>query len=111
MSRSATILAAEEKLDFTYVLNQLVEDGILSEQQQAQLIKLIPKPDNTVNPLILIAEQNLRSNTEPAYPLSLERLTHWLAEKTGYPYMRIDPLKIDVNKVTQIVSQAYASIR
>ena len=109
MPRSATILAAEEKLDFMYVLSQLVQDRILSEQQKAQLIKLIPHPDNTVNPLILIADQNLRGNTEPAYPLTLERLTQWLAEKTGYPYLRIDPLKIDVNKVTQIVSQAYAT--
>ncbi len=109
MPRSATILAAEGKLDFNYVVNQLVQDKILSEQQKAQLHKLIGKPDITINPLILIADQNLRSNTESAYPLTLERLTQWLAEKTGYPYMRIDPLKIDVNTVTGVVSQAYAT--
>ena len=109
MARSATIITDEEKLDFNYVLNQLQKDGILSAQQVAQLIKLIPKPDESVNPLVLVAEQNLHSNTEPSWPLTLDRLTQWLAEKTNYPYLRIDPLKIDVNNVTKFVSQAYAT--
>ena len=109
MSRSTAIVTGEEKLGFTYVLNQLQKDGILSAQQVAQLNKSILKPDDSVNPLILVADQNLHSNTEPSYPLTLERLTQWLAEKTHHPYLRIDPLKIDVNKVTKFVSQAYAT--
>ena len=109
MARSATIHTDEEKLGFVYVLNQLQKDGILSTQQVAQLNKLIPKPDESVNPLILVAEQGLHSNTEPSWPLTLERLTQWLAEKTNFPYLRIDPLKIDVNNVTKFVSQAYAT--
>jgi general secretion pathway protein E len=109
MPRSAFFPTTEEKLGFAYVLNQLQKDGIMSSQQVAQLNNVIPKPDESVNPLILIAEQGLRSNTEPVYPLTLERLTQWLAEKTGAPYLRIDPLKIDVNNVTKIVSQAYAT--
>ena len=109
MARSATIHTDEEKLGFAYVLNQLQKDGILSTQQVAQLNKLIPHPDEAVNPLVLVAEQGLHSNTDPSYPLTLERLTQWLAQKTHCPYLRIDPLKIDVNNVTKFVSQAYAT--
>lgn len=109
MPRSAIITPVDEKLNFTYVLNQLHNDGIISDQQYAQIRKLVPKPDVSVHPLILIGELGLRSNTKPDYPLTLEKLTGWLADKTGSPYLRIDPLKIDVTSVTKIVSQAYAT--
>ncbi|MBI4005387.1 MAG: Flp pilus assembly complex ATPase component TadA, partial [Gammaproteobacteria bacterium] len=109
MPRRATILATEEKLNLDYVLKQLLHDGLISEQQRAQLNKRISGPDNTIHPLIIVAEQDWHSVTEPGFPLTLERLTRWLAEKTGFPYLRIDPLKIDVNKVTRVVSQAYAT--
>ena len=109
MPRSATILGAEEKLKLPYVLKQLRVDGIISEQQQAQLTKLLKPEDDTVHPLVAVAEQGLRSNTQPSWSLTLERLTQWLAEKTGSQYVRIDPLKIDVGKITKVVSQAYAT--
>lgn len=109
MRRSATLTTAEEKLTFSYVLNQLHNDEIISDQQYAQILKLIPRPDESIHPLILLADQGLKSNTVPPFPLTLEKLTNWLANKTGYPYFRIDPLKIDVNKVTKVVSQAYAT--
>ena len=109
MPRSAAILGAEEKLKLPYVLKQLLLDGIISEQQHAQLAKLLQKDEGIVHPLITIADQGLRSSTKPSYPLTLERLTQWLAEKTGFPYVRIDPIKIDVSKVTKVVSQAYAA--
>ena len=97
MRRSATLTTAEEKLTFSYVLNQLHNDEIISDQQYAQILKLIPRPDESIHPLILLADQGLKSNTVPPFPLTLEKLTNWLANKTGYPYFRIDPLKIDVN--------------
>ncbi len=108
MPRRATILATEEKLNLDYVLKQLLHDGLISEQQKAQLSKRLSGPD-TIHPLIIVAEQDWHSITKPSFPLTLERLTRWLAEKTGLPYLRIDPLKIDVNKVTRVVSQAYAT--
>ena len=109
MPRSATILGSEVKLKLPYVLKQLQLDSIISEQQYAQLTRLLKSGDATVHPLIVLADQGLRSNTQPPYPLTLERLTQWLAEKTGSSYMRIDPLKIDVGKITSVVSQAYAT--
>src|SRR3972149_10144271 len=109
MPRSATILGSEEKMKLPFVLKQLQLDGILSEQQHAQLTKLLKSEYTTVHPLVVLADQGLRSNTQPSYPLTLERLTQWLAEKTGSLYVRIDPLKLDVGKITKVVSQAYAT--
>ena len=45
----------------------------------------------------------------PDKPLSLEVLTQWLADRANLPYLKIDPMKIDVGAVTQVVSHAYAN--
>ena len=39
---------------------------------------------------------------------SLETLTEWLARHCGQPYLRIDPLKIDVAAVVPLMSYAFA---
>ena len=41
-------------------------------------------------------------------PLDLEMLTQWLAARAELAYLRIDPLKVDVGKVADTMSAAYA---
>jgi general secretion pathway protein E len=43
--------------------------------------------------------------------LELEGLTEWLAKRVGMPYIRIDPLKVDVARVAEIMSINYAERR
>jgi len=54
--------------------------------------------NSTQHPLECIAS--------PALPL--ETLTEWLARHVGQPYLRIDPLKIDVTAVVPLMSYAFA---
>jgi general secretion pathway protein E len=61
-----------------------------------------------LHPLVLIANAKLANQHEKGRPLSLEALTEWLAGHAGLPYLKIDPMKINVASVTQVVSQAYA---
>ena len=96
------------RLTLDYVLDQLLADGIISPQHRAKLTKLIDATEQNQHPLIVVADQGWQSATKPAYPLSLEQLTRWLAGKCGQEYYRIDPLKIDVSKITGVISQAYA---
>jgi len=98
------------KLNLDYVLEQLQQDRIISPQQVAQLrAGLTKETETSTHPLVIVADQGWQSSTKPAYPLTLEQLTRWLANKIGQTYLRIDPLKMDVNKITGVVSQAYAS--
>ena len=104
--------APETKLELLYILDLLEEDGLINQQQRTQLANIQSDRTNTkiqIHPLITIAEQGWQSVTKPSYPLSLETLTKWLAEKLNQTYLRIDPLKVDVQKITSFVSQAYAS--
>jgi general secretion pathway protein E len=41
-------------------------------------------------------------------PLDIEALTHYLAGRAQMDYLRIDPLKVDVAKVGDVMSAAYA---
>ena len=41
-------------------------------------------------------------------PLDIEALTQYLARRAGLAYLRIDPLKVDVGKVADTMSAAYA---
>lgn len=61
------------------------------------------------HPLQLIAERNWKDESHPSRLLSLEFLSTWLAERFELDYYRIDPLKIDVKAVTDIMSYAYAA--
>ncbi|OGT83264.1 MAG: type II secretion system protein E [Gammaproteobacteria bacterium RIFCSPLOWO2_12_FULL_52_10] len=98
------------KLNLDYILEQLQQDRIISPQQVAQLrAGLTKETETSTHPLVIVADQGWQSSTKPAYPLTLEQLTRWLANKIGQTYLRIDPLKMDVNKITGVVSQAYAS--
>jgi len=97
-------------LTLEYLLSALVSDGLISAQRRHQLQQRRSRGDtgDPTHPLITIAEQGWQSAGSPSFPLTLEYLTRWLAEHSNLPYLRIDPLKINVEKVTGIVSQAYA---
>lgn len=100
----------ETKLDILFILDLLEKDGLIKPQQRVQLANISSEKTKIhLHPLVSVAEQGWQSSTKPSYPLSLETLTKWFAEKIGQPYLRIDPLKIDVQKTTAVVSQAYAA--
>ena len=43
--------------------------------------------------------------------LDTETLTEWLAKRSKLPYMRVDPLKVDVGRVADVMSIQYAERR
>ena len=62
-----------------------------------------------MHPLILIANAKLPDPREPGRNLTLDTLTEWLAHKAGLQYLRIDPTKIDIARVGEIVAPSYAT--
>jgi len=98
------------KLNRMQVLADLVADGLLTREDADDVnVRTGGKRFADKHPLEVIADFNLKNASDPHKTLSLEELTVWLAEKTGFPYERIDPLKIDVASVTSVVSYAYAA--
>ena len=107
----ASLLGRRGKLTLDDVLAALVVDGFLLADDAKQVRMGVRGGRSTVelHPLVLIANAKLPNQRDPGRPLSLEALTEWLATHAGLPYMKIDPMKINVGVVTQVVSHAYAT--
>ena len=102
-------MGLHRKLDLDTVLAVLRKDGMLNEPDamKARADARSARGKMELHPLALIANQKL-TNLRDGKPLSLEVLTQWLADHAKLPYLKIDPMKIDVAAVTQVISQAYA---
>ncbi|HBK47690.1 MAG TPA: type II secretion system protein E [Xanthomonadaceae bacterium] len=107
-SRMATLPAG--RLLFERVAAALVADGMVlpAERERIQFSGGGARNASEVHPLVLLSNLKLTAAQPPAGELGLERLTEWLATRTGMRYLRIDPTRVDVQSVAGVVSQAYA---
>jgi general secretion pathway protein E len=99
----------ETLLELPRVLDELVRQDFLTKRQaEDTLIAPRGKREQGVNPLEIVAEREFDNHRAPGTKLDLEALTTWLSEYSGQPYQRIDPLDINVNTVTEVMSYAFA---
>lgn len=92
-----------------YLSDALVEDGLLDDEHR-QLLSGIRagRGRDQRHPLEVIADRDWPDARSPDRKLTLDLLTRWLAERSGLEHARIDPLRIDVARVTSVMSYAYA---
>jgi len=96
-------------LDLADLLRELVAQGRVAQDSAEQCLTVRRSAvANQQHPLEFLAAQQLDDLQRPGKKLDLETLTVWLAERAGQPYLRIDPLKIDVAAVTPLMSYAFA---
>src|SRR5262245_17267124 len=102
-------IAPERLLDLRSVLDELVRAKRVG-QREAEDLLIAPRTSKQLHmhPLEFIAERELDDPKRPGKKLELEELTQWLCELSGQPYYRIDPLKVNVNKTTEVMSYAFA---
>ncbi|EFQ60387.1 GspE/PulE family protein [Pseudomonas lactucae] len=89
-------MSVDRRLELHQLLPALVGSELISDDTAKRLSKL--PAGNTQHPLEHVATLG------PC----LETLTQWLAQHVGQPYLRIDPLKIDVATVVPLMSHAFA---
>ena len=102
-------LGLHRRLELDSVLAALRHDGLINEAEALRVRADARSARGKIeaHPLALIANHKL-TNPHDGKPLSLEVLTHWLADRAKLPYLKIDPMKIDAAAVTQVISLAYA---
>ena len=102
-------LAPDRLLELGDLLAQLLAEGRISQQSAEQCLAIRRSTVNSPqHPQEFLAAQQLDDLQRPGQRLDLESLTQWLAEYAGQPYLRIDPLKIDVAAITPLMSYAFA---
>ena len=102
----------DHRLSLKEVLDELVADGLVSKDDGERVSVESRMERGELHPLVVIANKQLRQVQPPHPVLSLELLTEWLAGKVGLPYLRIDPLKLDIAAVERLlpfVSYEYAA--
>ncbi len=109
MSQHAIKSATDRKITLREVIDGLVEDGRIDKHTADEFLMPARTGGLDIHPLVIVSQQEWVDKQNPKKKLTLESLTEWLAKSSGLPYMRIDPLKIDVTSVTGVMSSAYAN--
>jgi general secretion pathway protein E len=109
MQQAVQTPAPERRLTLVEVIDWLVEDRMVDAAAAEQMKKERRYYRGSLHPLVVIADQKLKSAGPGGRPLSLETLSEWLAKRVGMEYLHIDPLKIDFSAVTEVMSSAYAT--
>ena len=96
---------AEHRLNLSSLAGDLNKDGRLSD---ADLARVGKSSGLKVHPLVYLAEQKLADAAHPGKLLEMDSLLLWLGEKVGQQVYLIDPLKINVTAVADVMSKAFA---
>ncbi len=95
----------EHRLELAPLAHQLHRDGRLSDEDLARVAQ---NAHVKVHPLIYLAEQRLPDQTRPGAAMDMDSLLAWLSERTEQAVYEIDPLKINVTSVAEVMSKAFA---
>ncbi|HEV2112063.1 MAG TPA: GspE/PulE family protein, partial [Gammaproteobacteria bacterium] len=100
----------EHKLSLQEVLGWMQADGMIGHDKVEVLHGLAERGAyKNQHPLSILGKRGWTDARPPHAPLTVESLSNWLAVRNGLAYYRIDPLKLDVQRITSVVSLPYAS--
>jgi general secretion pathway protein E len=93
-------------LDWRTLVNWLRADGVITPDEADRTVARCSSAHSAQPPLQRLSVVGMSG--ADGRVLDAEALTEWLAQRTGLGYLRIDPLKVDVGKVADVMSAAYA---
>ena len=94
-------------VDWRRLVQWLQADGVIAGDEAQRTIARCAQAESVQHPLVRLASVSMRRAAD-GKPLDIESLTQWLAGRAGLDYLRIDPLRVDVGKVADVMSAAYA---
>ncbi len=99
LNKSPRVLTLDE------VLSGLLKSGVITSDQEKFIRR--KKGRSHHHPIISVFECDIPDRRVEGRKLTLEDLMRWLGTYSGNEYYGIDPLKIDIEKVTNILPKAY----
>ncbi|NDZ12635.1 type II secretion system protein E [Variovorax sp. WS11] len=97
----------EGPLNLRHLIEWLAKDRVISPEEAKRTLTRCAQAESRQPPLVRLANVAMTRQGD-GKPLDLEMLTEWLAGRAGLAYLRIDPLRVDVGKVADTMSAAYA---
>jgi general secretion pathway protein E len=95
------------RLEWRPLLQWLHDDGVIGADDLQRVEQRFGAGASSQHPLVRLGGAGLVRKSD-GRPLDAESITEWLAARIGLPYLRIDPLKVDVGRVADIMSISYA---
>ncbi|MFT3929506.1 MAG: GspE/PulE family protein [Spongiibacteraceae bacterium] len=102
-------LPAERALDSRWLLDEMLRDGRISADDADRIIRA-PRfgEEAKLHPVDWIAAQKPQDLANPGKFLTAELILNWLGNRVKQPYFHIDPLKINVTAITEVMSFQFA---
>ena len=107
LSSSAVATPHTGPLDWRRLLDWLSADGIISAADAQRTLARCAQVQSAQPPMVRLASIGM-TRLADGKPLDTETIAQWLAGRVGLPYLRIDPLKVEVGKVADSMSSVYA---
>ena len=98
------------RLDARTLLKWLRDDDLITSDDASQTARRFAGAQSVQHPLVRLGSAGLVRHKDGKI-LDTDALTEWLAVRSGIPFLRIDPLKVDVGRVAEIMSINYAERR
>ena len=109
-SATAPVPTHRGPLTWRALLGWLAEDGTIGAAEAAAVAARLSAGETAMHPLVRLAGAGL-VHARTGAALDLDALTAWLARRVGLPHLRIDPLKVDPSRVSEVMSAQYAERR
>ncbi len=112
--RPAAADPPRSRLEWPLLLGWLREDGWISAEDAERVSARFRAGPSSLHALVRLGGAGLvrqRSAAGAGRVLDTEALTEWLAGRCRLPYLRIDPLRVDVGRVAEVMSVHYAELR
>ena len=95
----------EHRLSLSTLARDLHSEGRLSDRD---LARVMAAQAVKVHPLVYLAEQKIEDAASPGRMLDMDGLLAWLGARVEQPVYQIDPLKINVTAIAEVMSRAFA---
>ncbi len=110
LDRPASARPPTGRLDLRQLLGWLADDGVVAREAAASVAKRFGSAGSSLHPLVRLGQASL-TDARAGTALTTDLLLDWLAKRFSLRRLRIDPLKVDVARVSEVMSLAYAESR
>ena len=99
--------AVSGPIDWQRLAKWLLLDRVISVDEHERIVTRCSVMESSQHPLVRLAQLDIARESD-GRKLDIEDLTRFLAKRAHLPYLRIDPLKADLGRVSVAMSLAYA---
>ena len=97
----------EGPLDWRTIVKWLRREGVIDAEVAERTVERCSRAESVQHPLVRLGNVGMVRASD-GKSLDAYMVTEFVAQHAGMPYLRIDPLKVDAGRVSEVMSVNYA---